>query len=340
MRRFFFTWILILCAANVLHAQAGRGSISGLVTDPTGAIVPGTKITLVDQATGTTQHSVTTAAGLYSFVSLNPGVYKVTASMTGFESVALNKVKVTVDQATTANITLRVGSVNEVVTVTESTSLVESSNSTVGQLISAETIDRVPLLTRNVFDLVQLSPGVTPANGTPNSSTAQSISSITSGRPGVDVSSYTINGAIQGSVYYMLDGSPLGIAENNAAAIMPAMEIPEDGVDETRVETQNTPASYQSGGAGVISLVSKSGGNKFHGDAFGVFRPNAMAANEYFNKQQGYPTPDFHRYQEGDSAQQALLLRRLRRHTAAALRWIQLVHGSDQHGTDRQFFRR
>ncbi len=83
----------------------------------------------------------------------------------------------------------------------------------------------------------------------------------------------------------MVDGSPLGIAENNAAAIIPAMEIPEDGVDETRVETQNTPASYQSGGAGVISLVSKSGGNKFHGDAFGVFRPNVMAANEYFNKQ-------------------------------------------------------
>jgi hypothetical protein len=311
MRHFLFTCILLLCSATVLLAQAGRGSISGLVTDPTGAIVPGAKITLLNQATGTTQHSVTTAGGLYSFVSLNPGVYVVTASMKGFESVALDKVTVSVDQTTTANITLRIGSVNEVVTVTEGTSLVETSNSTVGQLISAETIDRVPLLTRNVFDLVQLSPGVTPANGTPNSSTAQSISSITSGRPGVDVSSYTINGAIQGSVYYMLDGSPLGIAENNAAAIMPAIEIPEDGVDETRVETQNTPASYQSGGAGVISLVSKSGGNKFHGDAFGVFRPNAMAANEYFNKQYGHPTPDYHRYQEGGAISGPILRNKL-----------------------------
>jgi len=311
MRQFLFTCILFLCTASAVIAQAGRGSISGLVTDPTGAIVPGAKITLLNQGNGVTQHSVTTAGGLYSFVSLSPGVYKVTASMKGFESVAQDKVTVTVDQATTANITLRVGSVNEVVTVTESTSLVEASNSTVGQLISAETIDRVPLLTRNVFDLVQLSPGVTPANGTPNSSTAQSISSITSGRPGVDVSSYTINGAIQGSVYYMLDGSPLGIAENNAAAIIPAMEIPEDGVDETRVETQNTPASYQSGGAGVISLASKSGGNKFHGDAFGVFRPNAMAANEYFNKQQGNPTPDFHRYQEGGAVSGPILRNKL-----------------------------
>ncbi len=83
----------------------------------------------------------------------------------------------------------------------------------------------------------------------------------------------------------MLDGSPLGVAENNIAAIIPAMEIPEDGVEEFRVETQNTPASYQSGAAGVISLVSKSGGDKFHGDAFVVLRPDILAANDYFNKQ-------------------------------------------------------
>ena len=103
----------------------------------------------------------------------------------------------------------------------------------------------------------------------------------------------------------MVDGSPLGIAENNVAAIIPALDIPEDGVEETRVETQNTPASYQSGGAGVISLVTKSGGNQFHGDGFGVFRPDVLAANEYFNKQSelGNGTantpPSFHRYQEG-----------------------------------------
>ena len=152
---------------------------------------------------------------------------------------------------------------------------------------------------------MQLSAGVTPANGAPNSSSSFAIENISSGRPGVDVSSYTINGAIVGSVYYMVDGSPLGIAENNVAAIIPAMDIPEDGVEETRVETQNTPASYQSGGAGVISLVTKSGANQFHGDAFGVFRPDVLAANEYFNKQSqignGTPntSPSFHRYQEG-----------------------------------------
>src|SRR3569833_2983890 len=254
-------------------AQGGRGSISGLVTDQSGAIIPGAKVVAESQATGLKLSTVSTDAGLYSFVSLAPGVYRVTATAQGFDTLVANNIRVSVDQGTTANLSLKIGSVNEVVTVNDSTSLVEASNSTVGQLIGADTIDRVPLLTRNVFDLVQLSAGVTPANGTPSSSTTQQIGSITSGRPGVDVSSYTINGAIIGSVYYMVDGSPLGIAENNAGAIIPALDVPEDGVQETRVETQNTPASYQSGGAGVISLVTKSGTDQFHGDAFGVFRP-------------------------------------------------------------------
>ena len=297
--------LFLLFAATAARAQAGRGSINGTVTDSSGAIVPGASVTLTNHDTGLTEHSVATAAGLYTFVSLNPGQYQITVSLKGFETTVQNNVNVSVDQMTVVNIALRVGATSEVVTVNAAVDLVEPSNSTVGQLITAETIDRVPLLTRNVFDLVQLSPGVTPANGAPNSSSSFAIENISSGRPGVDVSSYTINGAIVGSVYYMVDGSPIGIAENNAGAIIPALEIPEDGVEETRVETQNTPASYQSGGAGVISLVTKSGTNQFHGDAFGVFRPDVLAANEYFNKQSqigaGTPNtpPAFHRYQEG-----------------------------------------
>src|ERR1700690_4020881 len=273
-RNFLFVCVLFLCASSLTFAQAGRGSISGVVSDPSGATVNGAKVTALNRATGVALHTVTSDAGLYSFVSLPPGTYLITASHEGFETVAQDNVLVTVDQASTANIALRVGSVTETITVSERPPLVDTSNSTVGQLIDAAAIDRVPLLTRNVFDLVQLSAGVTPANGSPNSSSSQAIINISSGRPGIDVSSYTINGAIQGSVYYMLDGSPLGVAEQNIGAILPAMEIPEDGVEEFRVETQNTPASYQSGAAGVISLASKSGTDQFHGDAFVVFRPN------------------------------------------------------------------
>ncbi|MGA2855761.1 MAG: carboxypeptidase regulatory-like domain-containing protein [Candidatus Sulfotelmatobacter sp.] len=298
--------ILLLGASSVALGQAGRGSISGLVTDPAGAVVPGSRVVLLNRATGLTQHTVTSGGGLYTFISLNPGVYQVTASQTGFKSIAQEKVTVNVDEVTEVNITLEVGAATETVTVTEGVTLVEPTNSTVGSLIGSETIDRVPLVSRNVYDLIQLSAGVNAVNGSPNSSDSmQSIQNISSGRPGVDVSADTINGSLVGSVYYMLDGAPIGIAENNSAAIIPAMNIPEDGIDEVRVETQNTPASYQSGGAGAISLVSKSGTNKLHGDVFGVFRPNALSANDYFNKDseiangQANTPPSFYRYQEG-----------------------------------------
>jgi hypothetical protein len=301
-----FCSVLFIFTGIGAFGQAGRGGISGTVTDPNGAVIPGAQVVLLNKATGVSQHTVTSGAGLYAFISLNPGAYQVTVSQTGFASVARDNVTVNVDQTALVNIALRVGAATETVTVTETSELVEPSNSTVGSLIPAETIDRVPLLYRNVYDLAQLSAGVTPPNGSPNSSDSmQTVQNISSGRPGVDISSATINGAIVGSVYYMLDGSPVGIAENNAAAIIPAMNIPEDGIEEVRVETQNTPASYQSGAAGVISLVSKSGTNRFHGDIFGVFRPNALSANDYFNKDYELANglsnspPSFYRYQEG-----------------------------------------
>jgi len=306
LRLLFVTTFMLLCMPLLTRAQAGRGSISGTITDQGGGVVSGAQVVLLDRATGATQRTVTSAAGLYTFISLNPGVYQVTASQSGFKNVIREKVTVSVDQVTEVDITLPVGAATEQVTVTEGAALVEPSNSTVGTLIPSETIDRVPLLYRNVYDLIQLSAGVIPVNGSPNSSDSmQSVQNISLGRPGVDVSADTINGSLVGSVYYMLDGAPIGIAENNSAAIIPAMNIPEDGVQEVRVETQNTPATYQSGGGGVISLVSKSGTNTYHGDVFGVFRPNALSANEYFNKQTQLSSglknspPDFYRYQEG-----------------------------------------
>jgi hypothetical protein len=309
--------ILILCASAVVFAQAGRGSVSGLVTDPAGAVVAGAKVTLLNRANGVEQHSVTNAEGLYTFISLNPGVYKVTASQKSFESVAQDNVNVTVDQLSTVNIALRVGAVTDTVTVTEGVDLMETSNSTVGQLISPETIDRVPMLTRDVYELIQLSGGVTPVNGSPNSSQSSVVQNISNGYPNLDVSAYTVNGSVQGTVYYMYDGSPLGVA--TGASVAPALHTPEDAIGEFRVETQETPASYQSGGAGVISLVSKSGGNQFHGDGFVVIRPDILSANEYFNKQYELSAtpalpntpPSFHRYQEGGAIGGPILHKKL-----------------------------
>jgi hypothetical protein len=194
IRNFLALCIVFLIAACGALAQAGRGSISGLVTDPGGAVVQGAKVILLNPATGVTQHAVTTSGGLYTFISLNPGVYKITASQTGFKSVAQDKITVNLDEVTEVNITLQVGATTEMVNVTAGVELVEPSNSTVGSLIGSETIDRVPLVSRNVYDLIQLSAGVNAVNGSPNSSDSmQSIQNISVGRPGGDVSADTIN---------------------------------------------------------------------------------------------------------------------------------------------------
>ena len=135
-----FVCMLFLCANSVALAQAGRGSISGLVTDSGGAVVSGAQVVLLDHATGTKQHTVTSSAGLYTFISLNPGVYQVTVSQKGFKNAAEDHLTVTVDQVATVNIALQVGGINETVTVVETSSLVDTSNSTVGQLVDSATI--------------------------------------------------------------------------------------------------------------------------------------------------------------------------------------------------------
>ncbi len=302
--RMLWVAVFVFVPAIVASGQAGRGGISGLVTDTSGAVVPAAQVEAKDIASGAVFRTVSTGAGLYSFISLPPSSYDVTVRSSGFETSLHKSVLVTVDQTTVVNVTLRVGAASEVVTVTGTTSLLDTTNSTVGQLITAETMDRVPLLTRDEYELVQLSAGVGATNGTPNAADTQGIFDD---RPGADVSAYTINGANQGSTYYSVDGSPFQVGENNLGALIPAWQVPEDAIQEMRVETQNVPATYQSGESGVISLVTKSGGNNFHGDVFGYFRPNTLAANDYFEKQaeatanQPNQPLGFHRYQEGGS---------------------------------------
>src|SRR3569833_29980 len=117
----FVVFVFTTFAASAF-AQAGRGSISGLVSDQSGAIIPGAKLMAESQATGLKRSTVSTDAGLYSFVSLAPGVYRVTATAQGFDTLVANNIRVSVDQVTTANLSLKIGTVSEVVTVNESTS--------------------------------------------------------------------------------------------------------------------------------------------------------------------------------------------------------------------------
>ena len=290
--RFVVGAVIAIVGAVTLAAQvAGRGALSGLVTDSTGAVVPAASVTLTNVATGVALKGKTSGAGLYSFVSLVPGSYRLEVSQSGFQTAVRDQITVSVDQSETLNVALKLGSQTETVTVSAAEDITATTSSTTGQLITTETIDRLPLVQRDIFQLAMLSPGVIPQDG--------SVTSLDSGRDQASI--FSINGAQQGTIYYLLDGSPLTIGENNQGVVIPALEPPEDSVQEFRMELNTTPASVQTGAAGVISLVSKSGTDSFHGDGFVWLRPNGLDANDYFNKLNGVPIPDFHRYQWGGS---------------------------------------
>lgn len=290
--RFAMGMILVLGLAVELGAQvAGRGSLSGLVSDSSGAAVPSASVTLTNAATGVVLQGQTSSSGLYSFISLIPGTYQLQVSQSGFQTAIHNEITIAADQPETINVALQVGAQTETVTVSAAEDITATTSSTTAQVITSDVIDRVPLAQRDVFQLALLSPGVIPQDG--------NVTTLDSGRN--QVSNFTINGAQQGTIYYLLDGSPLTIGENNQGVVIPALEPPEDSVQEFRMELNTTPASVQTGAAGVISLVTKSGTNAFHGDAFGWLRPNGLDANDYFNKLNGAAIPNFHRYQWGGS---------------------------------------
>jgi carboxypeptidase family protein len=291
--RLLLSLVFVLALAIQLAAQAtGRGSLSGLVNDASGAAVPGASVTLTNTATGVALQSQTSDAGLYSFLSLVPGTYQLKVSQPGFKEAVQENISIAVDADQRVNVALEVGAVNQTVEVSATPSITATTSSTTGQLITSDVIDRVPLVQRDVFQLALLSPGVIPMNG--------NVTSIDSGRDQVSV--FTINGAPQGTIYYLLDGSPLTIGENNQGVVIPALEPPLDSVEDFKMELNATPASVQTGAAGVISLASKSGTNSFHGDGFFWDRPNGLDANTFFNKQNHVAIPNFHRYQWGGAA--------------------------------------
>jgi hypothetical protein len=281
-----------------VQGQSGRGGIGGLVTDQSGAVVPDATVQITNLGTGITQQMKSTSSGLYSFTALVPGNYRVTATLAGFQKVVRDSILVETDRVTEVNIELRPGEVAETVTVEGEATLLNTNNSTVGQLISAKTLESIPMNGRNVFLLVQLTPGVIPINGALNQTGAIN-------RPGVEVSAYNINGGQPGSVAYMLDGAPLTVDGYGAGVTSPAFTPPLEAVQEFRMQSNNLYPSYASPGTGVISLVTKSGTDQFHGVGFFFARPNALAANDPFVKASqarsglANTPPDFHRYQWG-----------------------------------------
>jgi hypothetical protein len=267
---------LLCCAVITLLALPGAAqfttaSLGGRVTDPSGAAIPGAHVTVRNTGTGFTQTVTTVATGAYLFPNLPVGSYDLTLRSTGFRSYIQHGITLTVNQAATQNVTLQVGQITQQITVRSNTSLVTTQSPTLGQLINQQSAVSLPLNGREVQQLVFLTPGTT---------------DVSSHYCGADCEGGTlpgeqyakVNGTASNGVNYQMDGT-----DNNDTYINSNLPFPNpDAVQEFNVQTGNMSAAYGNAVGGVVDVVTKSGTNQVHGDAWEFVRNGSLNARNFF----------------------------------------------------------
>ena len=274
-------------------AQVERASIVGTIRDSSGSVVPGVTVKVINQGTNTTANLHTDEAGEYSATNLTPGAYTVEAEKTGFTRRVYRDFVVQVAQIARLDITLEIGAVEQTVEVSGEAPLLQTENSTVGQVISSQPISALPLNGRNLAQLAILAPGVT------GLSYAQS-GTINSGlrpdelRPGG--TTVEANGARDSSNQLLLDGIDNTEMISQTFVVRPAVE----GVQEFKAITNNAGAEYGRAGGAVLVTSTKSGTNQIHGSAFEFLRNSAMDAKNFFDRAD-LPIPEYQLNQFGGS---------------------------------------
>ncbi len=265
---------------TVASAQTSTASISGIVSDSSGAVIPEAKVTAMNQATGVSLSQNTTGNGVYSFPGLPIGTYVITVEKQGFKITRQSGNILDVESPLTVNVTLQLGDTADTVTVTASSETLQSSNAEVGNVISQQEIVNLPLNGRNPLGLLALEPGV-----------VQTSSNATG--TGVHV-----NGSRDMSHNTTIDG----IDANESSVLNPMNNIyrlnPDD-VQEYKVVTSNPTAELGRNSGANTSIATRSGTNQFHGTTFEFLRNTDLDSNEFFANALGTPKPDLRMNQFG-----------------------------------------
>src|ERR1035437_2197749 len=266
-----FGLMLVFASTMPVMAQFTTARLSGVVVDGSGAAIPGAAVVVKSRDTGYTLNTTSGVGGIYLFPSLPVGTYRLTATMTGFAEYVQDGLTLTVNQAATQNISLRLGGVVQEVIVNADASMVTTESAEIGQLINTESIVALPLNGREVQQLVFLIPGAV------NVSNQNCGSNCQGGViPGEQYAK--INGGGSNGVYYLLDG-----VDYNDTYINTNMPFPNpDALQEFNVQTTNMSALYGNATGGVVNVLTKSGTDQIHGDAFEFLRNYAMDARNYF----------------------------------------------------------
>src|SRR6185312_8393218 len=283
IKHFILLSTLLFALSYNLPAQDATGRIVGTAYDQTSAVIPEAHIVITNTATLATRETDTDASGNYQVLSLPIGSYTVTASHKGFNPIVTKPNKLEINQSLKIDLKLAIGSNTEVVTVENNAVTVETINPTMGSTVSLREIENAPLNGRNVLDLALLQPGVLPADNPGNGG-------ATSANTG-----FSISGGRDDSNTFLLDGGANNDLLNNGAVYNPNP----DAVQEFKVLTSNFTAEYGRNSGGIVTVVTKSGTNAFHGSAFEYNRNTAYNANDFISNSQGEPKGVLRRNQYG-----------------------------------------
>ena len=267
-----------------LPARAGEGgSISGTVTDSTGAVVPKATVTAKNTETAITQSALTDSKGFYSFPNLPVGHYELVVESPSFKPYRRSGIVIDANSSLTVDATLEIGQRSDAVTVKENQLHVETTSTQMGEVITGGQMTAVPLNGRSYTDLLALQPGVAPVTSV-TSDTVQDVgASVLSPSGDLNPGTISINGQREFANSFLVNGSDVEEDVNMGTAIIPNL----DSIAEFRILTNNFDAEYGEFSGGQINVVTKSGTNALHGDAFEFLRNTNFDARNYFSPSRG-----------------------------------------------------
>jgi hypothetical protein len=277
-----------------ISAQMVGATISGTVVDASGAVVPNVTIVAKNSATGSTATAVTNGVGIFNAPNVPPATYEISASAPGFATQVRKNVVLTVGQELVLNMTLQVGNTAQTIEVSAEAPTVDLANATVGGLVNETTVEALPLNGRSWSDLAILTPGVHTVGNQPN------ISSTDRTKRGMGLELSIAGGRPQQN-NYLMDGVNINNYTNAGPGSLLGGNLGTDAVGEFTVLTTNYTAEYGRTSGGVISAITKSGTNQFHGSAYEFLRNKSLDAANFIDNSNGVPKPPFRRNQFGGS---------------------------------------
>jgi hypothetical protein len=257
--------LIAIVAAPFVAAQSTGGRIRGTVTDPSGAVIAATKVTLINEATNIARETQTDSSGDYLFLEVPVGSYDIGVSQSGFKKYARKGIQLNLNEVVTVDITLQLGMSAETVEVTGQALVVDTSSTQLGAIVNDRSSTQLPLNQRDIYQLLQLQPGVQSQLG--------NDLFFGSDKAGV----VTVNGGRGRSNNYTVNGGDA----NDLFVNGPAIEPSPDSVDEFRVITNSFDAEYGRNSGAVVNVVTKSGTNTLHGSAYEFFRNDVLNARAF-----------------------------------------------------------